>query len=94
MVTKTNSRRRVFRGRVGMERLNGAVDKKQLGIGRFTDRINFEFVSFLGVPSMRYMGSPEMVQIRTLVIIAGNRFTFESTRFTYLLTWRVGTGET
>ena len=34
---------------------------------------------WLGVTSMRHMGSPEMVQIINLVIIAGTRVHFEST---------------
>ena len=33
---------------------------------------------WLGVSSMRYMGSPDMVQIITLVIIAGTKVPFES----------------
>ena len=32
----------------------------------------------LGVPSMRYMGSPYMDQITTLVIISGTRVPFDS----------------
>ena len=31
-----------------MERLNGDVDEKHIGIVRFTDRINLGFVSLVG----------------------------------------------
>ena len=46
--TKSNSCHRGFGGRVGMERPNGDVDEKHLGIRRFTERINLGLASLVG----------------------------------------------
>ena len=62
MGTKSNSCRRGFVGCVVMERSNGAVDEKKFGFRGFTERINIFLVSLMGVTSMSYTGSPEIVQ--------------------------------
>ena len=46
--TEANSCCRGFGGRVVMERPNGAVDEKHLGIVGFTERINLGLVSLVG----------------------------------------------
>ena len=39
----------MFLGHVGMERLNGDVDEKNLGVRRFMDKTNLVFVSLFGI---------------------------------------------
>ena len=46
---------------------------------------------WLVVPSMRYIGSPYMEQIITLVISVGTRVPFKSIGVSDCLTWRWGT---
>ena len=61
-----------------MEMLNGAVDERHIGVGSFMERINLGFVSLVGCTLIIYMGSPEMVQIITLVILYGTWVPFKS----------------
>ena len=91
--TKVNSCCRVLGGRVIMERPNGAIDEKILGLEGSRKEWILSWWVRLGVPSMRYMVSPETVQIITFVIISGTRVTFESIWVTACPTWRVGTAE-
>ena len=83
----------VLGGRVGMERPNGAVDEKHLGIRRFMERINLGLVSLDCCDFNGLYGLPEMVQIITLVVITGTRVPFESISVIYFPTCRVGTAE-
>ena len=78
---------------VGMERPNVAVDGNGLGSEGSQRESILDWWFWLGVTSISYMGSPEMVQNITLVIISRTRIIFESTCVKVCLNWIVGTGE-
>ena len=58
---------------IGMERPYSSVDEEHIGILGFTVGIHIFLVVFFCVPSMKFIGSPEMEKIVTLVIISGTR---------------------
>ena len=76
--TKSNINHRFFGGCVGMERRNGAVDEKKLGIRGFMERINFGLVSLVGCNFNEIHGVTRDGAKQNLVIIAGTRVPFDS----------------